>query len=75
MFTAFCIQFASCGTVSLESSYEKATGCIYASTSLYEYRGMPLIFQKITQPYCGWRLAYSEVSKFYFFVFIVLLQL
>ncbi|XP_038902469.1 uncharacterized membrane protein At1g16860-like [Benincasa hispida] len=52
--------YASCGTVSLESSYEKATGCIYASTSLYECRGMPLIFQKITQPYCGWRLVYSE---------------
>ncbi|KAA0048859.1 putative membrane protein [Cucumis melo var. makuwa] len=52
--------FASCGTVSLESSYEKAAGCVYASTSLYEYRGMPLIFQKITQPYCGWRLVYSE---------------
>ncbi|XP_022924397.1 uncharacterized membrane protein At1g16860-like [Cucurbita moschata] len=52
--------FASCGSVSLESSYEKASGCIYASTSLYEYRGMSLVFQKVTQPYCGWKLAYSE---------------
>ncbi|XP_022147465.1 uncharacterized membrane protein At1g16860-like [Momordica charantia] len=51
--------FASCGAVSLESSYEKATGCIYASTSLYECRGISLISQKIT-PYCGWRLGYSE---------------
>ncbi|EXB83848.1 hypothetical protein L484_023455 [Morus notabilis] len=34
--------FASCGSVSLESSYEKAARCIYSSTLLYEYGGLDL---------------------------------
>ncbi|KAF4384502.1 uncharacterized membrane protein At1g16860 [Cannabis sativa] len=34
--------FASCGSVSLRSSYERAPSCIYTSTLLYEYGGLNL---------------------------------
>ncbi|KAF8379945.1 hypothetical protein HHK36_027411 [Tetracentron sinense] len=52
--------FASCGTLSLESSYEKVPRCIYTSTLLYEYKGFD------SKPAVGnggcfhWSLEYSE---------------
>ncbi|CAN6565963.1 unnamed protein product [Malus baccata var. baccata] len=51
---------ASCGTLSLESSYEKATGCIYASTLLYEYRGLTLQPGNVKRSCFQWHLAYCE---------------
>ncbi|KAI4328957.1 hypothetical protein L6164_021267 [Bauhinia variegata] len=51
---------ATCGGVSLESSYEKATRCVYASTLLYECGGFGLRPAKINKSCFGWNLAYSE---------------
>uniref|UniRef100_A0A2N9IRP2 Uncharacterized protein n=1 Tax=Fagus sylvatica TaxID=28930 RepID=A0A2N9IRP2_FAGSY len=51
---------ASCGSVSLESSYEKATGCIYASTFLYEYQGFDLTPVNVKTSCFHWSLAYCE---------------
>ncbi|OVA04756.1 hypothetical protein BVC80_1719g93 [Macleaya cordata] len=51
---------ASCGDVSLESSFEKVPRCIYSSTCLYERR----IFQSkaafVNSRCYQWSLAYSE---------------
>ncbi|KAM3746671.1 hypothetical protein ACB098_06G219000 [Castanea mollissima] len=51
---------ASCGSISLESSYEKATRCIYASTFLYEYRGFDLTPVNVNTSCFRWSLAYCE---------------
>ncbi|XP_008233082.1 PREDICTED: uncharacterized membrane protein At1g16860-like [Prunus mume] len=51
---------ASCESLSLESSYEKATGCIYASTLLYEYRGLTLQPVNVNRSCFQWHLAYCE---------------
>ncbi|XP_031493752.1 uncharacterized membrane protein At1g16860-like [Nymphaea colorata] len=55
---------ATCGSVALESSYEKAARCVYTSTSLYEYGGLASLFNG---GWSIWRLAYSErfVTDFY----------
>lgn len=50
----------SCGSVSLESSYEKVGECVYASTLLYEYEGSGLKALTAEAPCFSWRLAYSE---------------
>ncbi|WKA05734.1 hypothetical protein VitviT2T_023682 [Vitis vinifera] len=50
----------SCGNISLESSYEKATRCIYTSTLLYEYPGLGLKLADAKVPCFGWGLAYCE---------------
>ncbi|GAY45776.1 hypothetical protein CUMW_091960 [Citrus unshiu] len=52
---------ASCGSVSLESSYEKATRCIYTSTLLYEYGRLGLKPVNVNKSCCQWSLAYCEV--------------
>ncbi|KAM1486699.1 hypothetical protein ACFX2I_000865 [Malus domestica] len=52
---------ASCGSLSLESSYEKATGCIYASTLLYEYRGLSPQPGNVKRSCFHWHLAFCEV--------------
>lgn len=57
-------QFASCGSVSLESSYEKAARCIYSSTLLYEYGGLDLKPVKVNRSCFQWSLTYCEVCKF-----------
>ncbi|KAF5733279.1 hypothetical protein HS088_TW17G00821 [Tripterygium wilfordii] len=51
---------ASCGSVSLESSYEKAARCIYTSTCLYEYRGFNLSPANFNKSCFRWSLAYCE---------------
>uniref|UniRef100_A0A1D1YBH7 Putative membrane protein At1g16860 n=1 Tax=Anthurium amnicola TaxID=1678845 RepID=A0A1D1YBH7_9ARAE len=50
--------WVSCGNIPLQSSYEKAPGCVYASTLLYEYKGYGLNELR-TGCFC-WKLAYSE---------------
>ncbi|CAK9167032.1 unnamed protein product [Ilex paraguariensis] len=50
----------SCGSVSLESSYEKVTRCVYTSTLLYESGGLGLKPADATGSCFLWRLAYSE---------------
>ncbi|KAJ7951360.1 Ubiquitin-specific protease family C19-related protein [Quillaja saponaria] len=51
---------ATCGSVSLESSYEKATRCIYASTLLHEYRGLGLRPKNASNLCFRWNLTYCE---------------
>lgn len=52
----------TCGSVSLESSYEKASRCIYTSTVLYEYGrlGLKPIDGPRVRACFHWRLAYCE---------------
>ncbi|KAF3439812.1 hypothetical protein FNV43_RR18090 [Rhamnella rubrinervis] len=52
--------FASCGSISLESSYEQATRCVYASTLLYEYGGLALKPFSVNKSCFQWSLAYCE---------------
>ncbi|XP_043723499.1 uncharacterized membrane protein At1g16860-like [Telopea speciosissima] len=52
--------FASCGSIPLESSYEKVPRCIYTSTLLYEYRGFHLKAASANHKCLQWTLAYSE---------------
>ncbi|KAH9715933.1 hypothetical protein KPL71_021262 [Citrus sinensis] len=56
---------ASCGSVSLEYSYEKATRCIYTSTLLHENGRLGLKPVNINKSCCQWSLAYCEVCKFF----------
>ncbi|KAK4267048.1 hypothetical protein QN277_023888 [Acacia crassicarpa] len=51
---------ATCGSVSLESSYEKAARCVYASTFLYECRGFGMRLVNINKSCFRWNLAYCE---------------
>ncbi|KAL5792173.1 hypothetical protein ACOSP7_000767 [Xanthoceras sorbifolium] len=51
---------ASCGSVYLESSYEKATRCIYTSTLLYEYGRLGLKPVDVNKACFQWGLAYCE---------------
>ena len=60
-----------CGSVSLESSYEKASRCIYTSTVLYEYGELGLMPIDANRTGLHWRLAYTEVCEFMHSVLIV----
>ncbi|WOL00092.1 hypothetical protein Cni_G08805 [Canna indica] len=51
---------ASCGDLSLESSYEKAGRCVYTSTLLYEYCGCKSKRGGISHRSFQWKLAYAE---------------
>ncbi|KAJ0053153.1 hypothetical protein Pint_00642 [Pistacia integerrima] len=51
---------ASCGSLSLESSYERATRCIYTSTLLYEYGSFGLKPVNVRKSCFQWSLAYCE---------------
>ncbi|KAK2650004.1 hypothetical protein Ddye_017493 [Dipteronia dyeriana] len=51
---------ASCGSVYLESSYEKATRCIYTSTLLYEYGRLGLKPVDVNRTCFQWGLAHCE---------------
>ncbi|KAH6791568.1 hypothetical protein C2S52_002045 [Perilla frutescens var. hirtella] len=55
----------SCGNVSLESSYEKVSPCVYTSTLLYEYGGICFKVRDISSL---WRLAYSERHSTDFYI-------
>ncbi|KAK9280490.1 hypothetical protein L1049_014182 [Liquidambar formosana] len=50
----------SCGSLSLESSYENVSRCIYTSTLLYEYGGFGLKLSNVNKPCFRWSLVYSE---------------
>ncbi|XP_050236155.1 uncharacterized membrane protein At1g16860-like [Mercurialis annua] len=51
---------ASCGSVSLESSYERAPRCIYSSTLLYEYGGFGFKKKGANRSCFQWSLTYCE---------------
>ncbi|KAL9429304.1 hypothetical protein AB3S75_031173 [Citrus x aurantiifolia] len=61
--TPLCNKLASCGSVSLESSYEKATRCIYTSTLLHENRRLGLKLVNVNKSCCQSSLAYCEVLQ------------
>lgn len=52
--------FASCGTIYLESSYEKVPRCVYTSTLLYEFLGFGSKLADFKGRCFQWNLAYSE---------------
>ncbi|XWS35932.1 hypothetical protein CRYUN_Cryun20dG0039000 [Craigia yunnanensis] len=51
---------ASCGSLSLETSYERVARCIYASTLLYEYGQFGLKPVNVNRSFFHWNLAYGE---------------
>ncbi|KAJ4954028.1 hypothetical protein NE237_030860 [Protea cynaroides] len=51
---------ASCGSIPLESSYERVPRCFYTSTLLYEYIGFRLKAASSDHRCLQWTLAYSE---------------
>eukprot|EP00250_Pteridium_aquilinum_P004252 c14479_g1_i1 orf=125-1642(+) len=57
----------TCGSVPLESSYQRVNRCIYTSTSLHEYRGLKSKPAKAGHRYFTWALRYLErhVVDFY----------
>ncbi|KAG2725635.1 hypothetical protein I3843_01G075700 [Carya illinoinensis] len=59
---------ASCGSVALESSYEKATRCVYASTLLYEYRGFDFTPVNLKRSCFRWSLSYCERAATDFYI-------
>lgn len=50
----------SCGSISLESSYEKVKHCVYTSTLLFEFGELGLKVADANWSWFRWRLAYSE---------------
>lgn len=58
----------SCGSVSLESSYEKVSKCVYTSTSLYEYRGLNENPASSKQRRFTWGLRYLERNTTDFYI-------
>ncbi|KAI3444367.1 hypothetical protein Pfo_001032 [Paulownia fortunei] len=58
----------SCGNVSVESSYEKVSPCVYTSTLLYEYRNLCLKPSNVRDLCVLWRLAYSERRSTDFYI-------
>ncbi|KAK3036091.1 hypothetical protein RJ639_029844 [Escallonia herrerae] len=53
----------ACGSISLESSYEKVAPCIYTSTSLYEFGELGLKPADVKESWFQWRLVYSELQS------------
>ncbi|KAK8718256.1 hypothetical protein V6N13_045497 [Hibiscus sabdariffa] len=51
---------ASCGSLSLETSYERVARCMYASTLLYEYGQFGLKPANVKKSWFQWNLAYCE---------------
>lgn len=56
------LQVVTCGSVPLESSYQKVNRCIYTSTSLYEYRQFSMKPAAQQHRYRKWSLRHMEVS-------------
>ncbi|KAJ6334708.1 hypothetical protein OIU78_011551 [Salix suchowensis] len=54
------MQLVSCGSVSLESSYERAARCTYVSTLLYEYGGFGVKPMNADTSCLQWNLKYCE---------------
>ncbi|KAJ6338293.1 hypothetical protein OIU76_007879 [Salix suchowensis] len=53
-------KLVSCGSVSLESSYERAARCTYVSTLLYEYGGFGVKPMNADTSCLQWNLKYCE---------------
>ncbi|KAL8461543.1 hypothetical protein ACS0TY_032867 [Phlomoides rotata] len=57
----------TCGSIPLETSFQKVTRCVYASSELYEYRGCGGKPAHPKQRFFSWGCRYSEkhVADFY----------
>lgn len=57
----------TCGSVPLETSYQRVNRCIYSSTGLYEYRGWKAKPARVGHRLFTWGLRYLErhVAEFY----------
>ncbi|GLJ43388.1 hypothetical protein SUGI_0901520 [Cryptomeria japonica] len=53
----------TCGSVPLETSYQRVNHCIYASTSLYEYRGWKSKPSRVGHRLFTWGLRYLEILQ------------
>ncbi|KAJ8437577.1 hypothetical protein Cgig2_005328 [Carnegiea gigantea] len=58
---------ATCGSIALESSFQRVPRCVYASTELYEYRGCGVQPANSKHRYFSWGCRHSEkyVADFY----------
>ncbi|XP_073263636.1 uncharacterized membrane protein At1g16860 isoform X3 [Populus alba] len=59
-FISIYLNLVSCGSVSLESSYERAARCTYVSTLLYEYGGFGVKPMNANSSCLQWNLKYCE---------------
>ncbi|XP_041989390.1 uncharacterized membrane protein At1g16860-like [Salvia splendens] len=57
----------TCGSIPLETSFQKVQRCVYASSELYEYRGCGVKPANSKQRWFSWACTYSErhVADFY----------
>ena len=55
-------QVVTCGSIPLETSFQKVQRCVYASSELYEYRGCGVKPANAKQRWFSWGCTYSEVS-------------
>ncbi|KAG6394119.1 hypothetical protein SASPL_144698 [Salvia splendens] len=57
----------TCGSIPLETSFQKVQRCVYASSELYEYRGCGAKPANAKQRWFSWGCTYSErhVADFY----------
>ncbi|XP_047944029.1 uncharacterized membrane protein At1g16860 [Salvia hispanica] len=57
----------TCGSIPLETSFQKVQRCVYASSELYEYRGCGAKPANAKQRWFSWACTYSErhVADFY----------
>lgn len=58
---------ATCGSIALESSFQRVPRCVYVSTELYEYRGCGVQPANSKHRYFSWGCRHSEkyVADFY----------
>ncbi|XP_041989323.1 uncharacterized membrane protein At1g16860-like [Salvia splendens] len=53
----------TCGSIPLETSFQKVQRCVYASSELYEYRGCGVKPANPKQRWFSWACTYSEIYK------------
>ncbi|KAJ6885523.1 hypothetical protein NC651_026227 [Populus alba x Populus x berolinensis] len=61
------IVVVTCGSIPLESSYQRVSRCVYVSSELYEYRGLGGKSAHAKHCFFSWGLRHSEkfVADFY----------
>lgn len=60
-FLRFCLQVVTCGSVPLESSYQRIPRCVYVSTELYEYKGFCGKSANLKHRCFSWGCRHAEV--------------
>ncbi|KAG6755821.1 hypothetical protein POTOM_039227 [Populus tomentosa] len=61
------VEVVTCGSIPLESSYQRVSRCVYVSSELYEYRGLGGKSAHAKHCFFSWGLRHSEkfVADFY----------